>query len=80
VLHCKASVDYSTEIQMLKDFWIKNNIIFNPAWCQLDDFVKGRDNMAILNLDSTEDMFERFDASKPLGEDDTFEEVDFLDE
>lgn len=77
VLHCKTSIDYNEEITMLRDFWIKNNIIFNPAWCQLDEFIRGRENMAYLSLPGTEDFYERFDASKPMDEQETFEEVEF---
>lgn len=80
VLHCKTSIDYSSELVMLRDYWIKNNIIFNPSWCQLDDFVRGRENMAYMVLNSTEDVYERFDLSKPMGEEETFDEVDFVDE
>ena len=36
--------------------------------------------MAYINLDSTEDIYERFDISKPLGEEETIEDVDFLNE
>lgn len=80
VIHCKTSVDYTNEIVAIKDYWVKKNIIFNPAWCQLYDCVRGRENMAYLNLDSTEDIYERFDTSKHLGEEDTFEDVEFIDE
>lgn len=79
VLHCKSSVDYTQEITVIKNFWIKNNIIFDPAKCQLLDYVKGRENMAYFNLDSTEDVYEVFDATKPMGDDDTFEDVEFID-
>lgn len=80
VLHCKSSVDYTNEITTIKNFWIKNNIIFDPAQCQLTDYVKGRENMAYFNLDSTEDIYEIFDTTKPLGEDETLEDVEFVDE
>lgn len=79
VLHCKSSVDYTQEITVIKNFWINSGVIFNPAECQLTDFVRGRENMAYFNLDSTEDVYEVFDASKPLGEDDTLEDVEFID-
>lgn len=79
VLHCKTSVDYTHEITVIKDFWIKTGVIFDPAQCQLLDFVKGRENMAYFTLDSTEDMYEVFDASKPLGTEDMLEDVEFID-
>lgn len=79
VLHCKTSVDYTQEITVIKNFWIQQGIIFNPADCQLVDFVKGRENMAYINLDSTEDIYQVFDATKPLGEEDTLAEVEFID-
>ena len=77
ILHCKTSVDYTNEIVALKNYWVGNNIMFNPEWCQLDDFIKGRENMAYLNLDGTEDIYERFDINRHLGEEDTFEDVEF---
>lgn len=80
VLHCKTSVDYSSEITMIKDFWVRNNIIFNPDWCQLEESVRGRENMACLSLDGTEDIYERFDLSRPIGGEDSFEDVEFIDE
>lgn len=79
VLHCKTSVDYTNEINMLKNYWIANDIIFNPAWCQLDDFYKGRENMAYMPLNGTEDIYERFDESKPLGDMETFEDVEYAE-
>lgn len=79
ILHCKTSVDYNHEITVIKNFWIQRGIIFNPADCQLLDFVKGRENMAFFNLDSTEDMYEVFDATKPLGTEDAIEDVEFMD-
>ena len=79
ILHCKTSVDYTHEITVIKNFWIQRGIIFNPADCQLMDYVKGRENMAYFNIDSTEDMYEVFDATKPLGEEDTIADVEFLD-
>ena len=79
VLHCKTSDDYSAEINMVKDFWISNNIMFNPEVCQLTDIVKGRDNMAYLRLDGVLDMYERFNANKPMSESEELEEVEFND-
>lgn len=79
VLHCKTSVDYTPEITVIKNFWIQSNIIFDPAQCQLMDYVKGRENMAYFNIDSTEDIYEVFDATKPLGTEDTLEDVEFID-
>lgn len=79
VLHCKTDIDYTQEITVIKNFWISNKIIFNPADCQLVDYVKGRENMAYFMLDSTEDTYEVFDATKPLGEEEQLDEVEFLD-
>lgn len=79
ILHCKTSVDYTHEITVIKNFWIQRGVIFNPADCQLMDYVKGRENMAYFNIDSTEDMYEVFDATKPLGEEETIADVEFLD-
>lgn len=79
VLHCKTSVDYNRELAVIRDFWIKTGVIFDPAQCTLTDYVKGRENMAYFTLDSTEDMYEMFDVTKPLGTEDTLEDVEFID-
>lgn len=68
VLATKTSVDYNKELNIIKNFWIQNNIMFNPDWCVLDEHIRGRVNMAYEPLNGTEDIFERFDLSKPLSE------------
>jgi hypothetical protein len=78
VLHCKTSIDYSEELQMLRDFWVQNGIMFNPDDCQLYDYVKGRENMAVQQLNGVIDDYQRFDITKTMGDEDTFDDVDFV--
>ena len=80
VLHCKTSDDYSAEMTLLRDYWLKNNVIFNPNWCQLTEPVKGRDNMAVLRLDGVLDTYERFNTSKSLGEAEEIEDIEFVED
>lgn len=80
VIHCKTDVDYTNEILAIKDYWIKENIMFNPAHCVLDDYVKGRENLAYENLNGTEDIYERFDMSTTLDKSESFDDVEYIDE
>lgn len=81
ILHCKTTDDYSEEIKMLRDFWVKNRIIFNPDMCGLMDFVRGRENMAYLRYDGVLDVYERYNLDRPMGDDDSAEDLlgDMLD-
>jgi hypothetical protein len=80
IIHTKTSTDYTEELQMIKDYWIKIKFMFNPDDCQLYDYVRGRENMAIQQLDGVIDNYERFDITKSMGDVDTFEDVDFAEE
>lgn len=61
VLHCKTSEDYTQEIKAISQYWIRTGIMFNPAICTVD-FIKGRDNMAYMQLNGVLDTYERFNA------------------
>jgi hypothetical protein len=76
VLISKTTLDYSQELQILKDYWVKNNIMFNPDDCQLFDYVKGRENMAVEQFNG---VIERFDMTKSMGDEEVFEDIDFND-
>lgn len=80
VLHCKASVDYTEEITLLRDFWIKTGVMFDPSWCVLDEIVRGRSNMAFMPLDGTEDMYTQFGATRPLADEDFDEDIEFFED
>ena len=77
VLHCKTSDNYSEELTMLRDFWIKNNVIFNPEACKLDEIVRGRDNMAFERLDGVLDTYVRFDTDKSMGDEEELSDLEF---
>lgn len=66
VLHCKTSCDFTEELKMLRDFWVKRHVIFNPADCVLRDTCRGRSNMAVEELNGVLE-YVRFDSRKPLG-------------
>lgn len=71
VLMSKPSVDYNEELAILRDYWIKQNVIFNPAHCVLYTGAQGRDNAAMQAFNGVLDTYMMFDANKPLGEDDS---------
>lgn len=78
ILHTKTSDDYSEELIMLRDFWIKTNYMFNPAECQLMDIVKGRDNMAIAPINGVLDVYERFNSNQSMDYEESLEDVDYV--
>ena len=79
VLMTKTSVDYTEEIEMLRDFWIRTGYMFNPEVCQIYDYVKGRENMAILGINGVLEDYERYDLNKSMGTEDDMYAVDFTD-
>lgn len=50
VLRTKTSDDFMEEMLALRKYWVDNNIMFDPNKCMLSETVKGRDNMAFLEL------------------------------
>lgn len=66
VIMTKPSNDYANELVSIRDYWVENNIIFNPAQCVLSDQVKGMMNPALQQLDGVLDDYVMFDANKPL--------------
>ena len=72
VLHCKTTDDFSEEVSLIRDFWLKHNFIFNPADCELFEGVKGRENMAYERINGVLDEYERYNPEKPMsGQDDS---------
>lgn len=78
IIHCKTSDDYSEELSMLRDYWIKTGFMFNPAECQLMDIVRGRENMAVLPINGILDTYERLDANKSMAYEETLEDIDYV--
>ena len=66
IVHCKTTDDYSKELEILRDYWLKIGYIFNPDQCELTEPYKDRDNMAYQRLDGSMDIYEKFDLEKSL--------------
>lgn len=72
IIHTKTNNDFSKELTLIKDYWLKNNYMFNPEKCAIMEGIKGRDNLAIQSLPVVMDEYIRFDPSKNM---DTSEEI-----
>ena len=79
ILHCKTTDDYSTEIKMLLDYWIKAGVMFNPNCCAMSEYVKGCTNMAYQPINGVLDIYERFDSNRPMAESEALEDVEFAE-
>lgn len=69
ILGVKSSLDYTEELELIRDKWISEKLMFNPADCALDDFYKGRDNMAIVKYDGVLDDYVVYDLDNSLDKD-----------
>jgi hypothetical protein len=62
----KNSTNFSEELTHLLEFWIENNIIFNPQLCQLEGCQVG--NCAVETLAVNLDFYEMFDREHSLAD------------
>ena len=74
VIMTKPSIDYAKELNAIRDYWLKNNIMFNPADCELDYQVNGVTNLAMIPFDGVLDEYVMFDVNKALGQEETLED------
>lgn len=79
VLHTKTDTDYTEELNLLRQYWVNNNIIFNPDHCALSEYIRGRDNMACLSLDATEDMYDIYNNERSLAGVETLDDIEIFD-
>lgn len=79
ILMTKPSIDYDMELSMLNKYWLENNIIFNPALCELLEPVKGITNTALMELDGVIEDYVRLDPNKNLAGVEVVEDL-FFDE
>lgn len=73
VLCSHTDVDYTNEFVAIRDYWLQNNYMFNPALCNLYEGTKGRNNAAMIEFPTVLDEYERFNMEKPMS-------IDTLDE
>lgn len=74
VIMTKPSIEYAEELTLIRQFWVSNNIIFDPAECELLEPVRGIQNVACQQIDGVLDNYVMFDSNKPLGELDSLED------
>ena len=68
VLCSKLDSDYTKEINKVCNYWLANNIIYNPNWCGLSAPIKGRYNLAVQQQDAPLDVYVKYNIEKTLGD------------
>lgn len=74
IIMTKPSIDYSWELETIRDYWLKKNVMFNPADCELDYQVKGETNLALSQFDGVLDEYVMFDQNKNMAYEETLED------
>ena len=64
VLKSKTTCDYNQEVSILKDFWVKNNVMFNPA--VLGVSLDKTENLAYERMDGVLDEYVKFDEEHSM--------------
>lgn len=70
IISTKTTLDFNKELSLIKDFWLRNGIIFDPSLCILTDTedTHGRSNVAYEDLPQVLDSYVRFDIEKSLAD------------
>ena len=70
IISTKTTLDFNKELSLIKDFWLRNGIIFDPSLCVLTDTegTHGRSNVAYEDLPQVLDSYVRFDIEKSLAD------------
>lgn len=68
VLLSKTSIDFSAEINLLLDSWVRAGIIFNKRLTALEEPVRGRTNVAYQMLNPVLDSYYKCDFEKSLAD------------
>ena len=68
VLHTKTDIDFSKEIEALKNEWLTHGIIFPPYICDIPNCTKGVTSVAYEALIGSGDLYERYDLTKPMSD------------
>lgn len=72
IICTKTSLNFDTELKAIRDYWLKNSIIFDVNKCVITEGIRSRNNMAVEVLPTVLDYYELYDISKPLSEYDYF--------
>lgn len=62
----KTTLDFSNELKSIRDFWLKNNILFDYQSAQLSDGVHGRINVAYEEFPQVLESYVRYNPEKSL--------------
>lgn len=82
----KTSTEYVDELTLLRDFWKKKNILFDPVYCELNEtLITGSEskqitmsNLAWASLQGNKDSYVKYDIEKSLaGYEEYFSKVNF---
>lgn len=70
----KTDLDFSSELQSLRDFWLKNNVLFDYTACELSEGVHGRSNVAYEEFPQVLESYIKYNPNKSLA--DSKEDID----
>lgn len=81
VVAIKPTRDFSQEWALLRDFWVKNGILFPRELCELSEPVKDIMNVAYRELSATLEDYQIYDYTKSLADtgNDSFEEMETME-
>lgn len=66
ILRTKTTDNFLVEMGQLREYWVDKGVMFDPNKCILNETVKGRDNMAVLEMPGTVEFTEQYDAETTL--------------
>lgn len=67
-LGTKTELDFSQELTDIRDFWLKNNMLFDYASCELPEGVRGRSNVAYEEFPQVLESYIRYNPEKSLAD------------
>lgn len=63
-----SSQEFDEDVSALINYWVSNNIMFNPADCEMCEGYKGKENMAYELLPPVLDEFIRYDSMHSMSD------------
>ena len=67
-LGTKTDLDFTQELNDIKNFWLENKILFDYSMCELSEGVHGRSNVAYEEFPQILDSYSRYNPDKSLAD------------
>lgn len=67
-LGTKTELDFSEELNALKEHWLEGGVLFKSEYCELYEGVRGRDNVAYEQFPQVLDSYVRYNPNKSLAD------------